>query len=102
MAAEMAEQRKAMRAEVVKALKPAEISDARRALDKCCESQATREAILGSPLGDDLAFIKMLAQFGRAIKDDQVPGAAGGGGAGGSSRLADRLYSTGGQPGSRP
>lgn len=94
-----AEIRKTMRAEVMANMKPDDLVSARRALDRCCESDATRQAILSSPLGDDLAFVKMLAQFGRAIKDDSIAGATGSGGAGERPRLADRLYNTGGQPG---
>ena len=68
-----------------------DFADARRAIDRGCKDENLRNFFL-SELGNHPAFISMMAQFGRAIRDDATPGAAGAAAGGDGPNLAEKLY----------
>jgi hypothetical protein len=85
------EAKKASRAECQQQFQPADFSAARRALDMRCPDEALKTFFLRE-LGDHPAFIRMMADFGRAISDDPTPGAASSGGGPAPANRADKFY----------
>jgi hypothetical protein len=85
------EAKKASRAECQQQFQPADFSAARRALDMRCHDESLKTFFLRE-LGDHPEFIRMMADFGRAISDDPTPGAASSGGGAAPANRADKFY----------